>query len=61
MTMRLNPKFPFEVFSIIAYFLKTQEEKISEKLEFVRFDAKFLEEMEKELRQEMKKNVFSVS
>ncbi|KAF1763982.1 hypothetical protein GCK72_003928 [Caenorhabditis remanei] len=59
MTMRLNLKFPFEVFSIIAYFLKTQEEKFSEKLEFVRFDAKYFEEIEKELRQEMKKNVFS--
>ncbi|KAF1763983.1 hypothetical protein GCK72_003929 [Caenorhabditis remanei] len=55
-TLRIQKKLPFEVISIVAYFLKTQEERLNGKMEFVRFNTKIFEEIEKELRQEIEKN-----
>ncbi|EFP09011.1 hypothetical protein CRE_22520 [Caenorhabditis remanei] len=55
-TIRNSPDFTFEFISLIAYFLKTQEEKLNGKLEFVRFDAKILEEIEKEYKLEYRKS-----
>ncbi|EFP09034.1 hypothetical protein CRE_22512 [Caenorhabditis remanei] len=53
---QINPNFPFEAVSIIAFSLKSLEEKVTDNMEFVRFDQEILEEIEKELREEIDKN-----
>ena len=55
-TIRHEQELSFDVISIVAFFLKTQEEKLNGKMEFVRFNTKVLKKIEKELRQEIDKN-----
>ncbi|EFP09016.1 hypothetical protein CRE_22517 [Caenorhabditis remanei] len=54
-TLRIEQELSFDVISIVAFFLKTQEEKLNGKMEFMRFNTKVLKKIEKELRQEVEK------
>ncbi|KAF1763988.1 hypothetical protein GCK72_003934 [Caenorhabditis remanei] len=56
MLMGLDEQFTIEIVSIIAYYLKIQEERVNGKVEFVRVDEKLLEDISKELGEEMAKH-----